>query len=46
MTLEEMQPNSLPSKEKEQHLEFDIDEAGEENKNNPIYYIQYAHALE
>ena len=31
-------------KKKEQHLEFDIDQAGEENKNNPIYYIQYAHA--
>ena len=31
-------------KKKEQHLEFDVDQAGEENKNNPIYYIQYAHA--
>ena len=31
-------------KRKEQHLEFDIDQAGEENKNNPMYYIQYAHA--
>ena len=31
-------------KKKEHHLEFDIDQAGEENKNNPIYYIQYAHA--
>ena len=31
-------------KRKEHHLEFDIDQAGEENKNNPIYYIQYAHA--
>ena len=32
------------TKKKEQHLEFDVDQAGEENKNNPIYYIQYAHA--
>ena len=31
-------------KKKEQHLEFDVDQAREENKNNPIYYIQYAHA--
>tara|TARA_B100001121_G_scaffold62801_2_gene55110 strand:- start:186 stop:1889 length:1704 start_codon:yes stop_codon:yes gene_type:complete len=31
-------------KRKEQHLDFDIDQAGQENKNNPIYYIQYAHA--
>ena len=39
-----MQQDSLSSQEKEQHLEFDVDQAGEENKNNPIYYIQYAHA--
>ena len=32
------------TKKKDQHLEFDIDEAREKNKNNPIYYIQYAHA--
>ncbi len=32
------------TKKKDQHLEFDIDQAGERNKNNPIYYIQYAHA--
>ena len=32
------------SKKKEQHLEFDVDTAIEKNKNNPIYYIQYAHA--
>ncbi|MEL0258003.1 MAG: arginine--tRNA ligase [Gammaproteobacteria bacterium] len=32
------------TKKKDQHLEFDIDEARERNKNNPIYYIQYAHA--
>ena len=31
-------------KKKEQHLEFDLDQAEEKNKNNPIYYIQYAHA--
>ena len=32
------------TKKKEQHLEFDVDLAFEKNKNNPIYYIQYAHA--
>ncbi len=32
------------TKKKEHHLEFDIDVAIEKNKNNPIYYIQYAHA--
>ena len=32
------------TKKKEQHLEFDIEQAKEENKDNPIYYIQYAHA--
>ena len=32
------------TKKKEQHLEFDVDLAIEKNKNNPIYYIQYAHA--
>jgi arginyl-tRNA synthetase len=32
------------TKKKEQHLEFDVDLAVEKNKNNPIYYIQYAHA--
>ncbi len=32
------------TKKKEQHLEFDLDVAAEKNKNNPIYYIQYAHA--
>ena len=32
------------TKKKDQHLEFDIDQASERNKNNPIYYIQYAHA--
>ena len=31
-------------KRKEHHLEFDIDAALNQNKNNPIYYIQYAHA--
>ena len=29
-------------KKKRTHLEFDVDQAREENKNNPIYYIQYA----
>ena len=32
------------TKKKDQHLEFDLDLASEKNKNNPIYYIQYAHA--
>ncbi len=32
------------TKKKENHLEFDVDLAIEKNKNNPIYYIQYAHA--
>ena len=32
------------TKKKEQHLEFDVDLAITKNKNNPIYYIQYAHA--
>ena len=32
------------TKKREQHLEFDVDLAIEKNKNNPIYYIQYAHA--
>lgn len=27
-----------------QHLEFDLDLAKEESKDNPLYYIQYAHA--
>ncbi len=26
------------------HLDFDLDLAKEESKNNPVYYIQYAHA--
>ncbi len=26
------------------HLEFDLDLAVKENKNNPAYYVQYAHA--
>ncbi len=32
------------TKKKEHHLEFDVDLAIKKNKNNPIYYIQYAHA--
>jgi arginyl-tRNA synthetase len=32
------------TKKKDQHLEFDVDLAIKKNKNNPIYYIQYAHA--
>ena len=27
-----------------QHLDFDLDLAKEESKDNPLYYIQYAHA--
>ncbi len=29
---------------KDQHLDFDLDVAVSSNKNNPVYYIQYAHA--
>ena len=28
----------------DQHLEFDLELAKEESKDNPLYYIQYAHA--
>ena len=28
----------------DQHLEFDLDLAKEQSKDNPLYYIQYAHA--
>ena len=31
-------------KSKDQHLEFDLNVAINQNKNNPVYYIQYAHA--
>ena len=29
---------------KNQHLDFDLEVAVSSNKNNPVYYIQYAHA--
>ncbi len=29
---------------KDQHLDFDLEMAVSSNKNNPVYYIQYAHA--
>ena len=32
------------TKNKDQHLDFDLDIAINQNKNNPVYYIQYAHA--
>ena len=32
------------TKNKDQHLDFDLDIAIKQNKNNPVYYIQYAHA--
>ena len=32
------------TKNKDQHLDFDLDIAISTNKNNPVYYIQYAHA--
>lgn len=32
------------SKEPNTHLEFDLDLAVEESSENPVYYIQYAHA--
>ena len=28
----------------QQHLDFDLDLAKTQNKNNPVYYVQYAHA--
>ena len=28
----------------EQHLDFDLDLAKSQSKDNPVYYIQYAHA--
>ena len=31
-------------KNKDQHLDFDLNVAITQNKNNPVYYIQYAHA--
>ena len=32
------------ARKSDQALEFDIDLAKKEDKNNPVYYIQYAHA--
>jgi len=32
------------TKNKDQHLDFDLNIAVTNNKNNPVYYIQYAHA--
>ena len=32
------------TKNKDQHLDFDLDIAINQNKNNPVYYIQYAQA--
>ena len=32
------------ARKSDQSLEFDIDLAKREDKNNPVYYIQYAHA--
>ncbi len=32
------------SKESNTHLEFDLDLAVEESSQNPVYYVQYAHA--
>ncbi len=32
------------SKQADQHLDFDIELAKSQNKENLIYYIQYAHA--
>lgn len=32
------------SKSPDSHLEFDIDKAKEESKDNPMYYMQYAYA--
>ena len=32
------------SRSHDQHLDFDLDLAAEQNNNNPVYYIQYANA--
>ena len=32
------------NRKSDQHLEFDLDLAKEQSKDNPLYYIQYAHA--
>ncbi|PXF32111.1 arginine--tRNA ligase [Pokkaliibacter plantistimulans] len=32
------------SRKAEQHMDFDLDLAKSESKDNPVYYIQYAHA--
>ena len=32
------------TKNKDQHLDFDLNVAINQNKNNPVFYIQYAHA--
>ena len=32
------------TKSKDQHLDFDLSVAIEQNKNNPVFYVQYAHA--
>ena len=32
------------SRKSEQHLDFDLDLAKSQSKDNPVYYIQYAHA--
>jgi len=32
------------TKNKDQHLDFDLNIAINQNKNNPVFYIQYAHA--
>ena len=32
------------TKKNDQHLNFDLNIAIAEDKNNPVYYIQYAHA--
>ena len=32
------------TKNSNQHLDFDLDVAVSQDKNNPVYYIQYAHA--
>ena len=32
------------NRKSDQHLDFDLDLAKEQSKDNPLYYIQYAHA--
>ena len=39
-----MQPDFIYLRESNSHFEFDLDLAVEKSAQNPVYYIQYAHA--